>query len=179
MEKILKLLVGLISLVMTIAWLRIMIAPMGLAVAEEAGLPALLVENFTKTVFDFNLGGFTSPVRYLYAVGWLLVAGVPRLQARPRAALLGVLLLLLAGQTSAQSVPSRISSSLQRTLELSGLSRWGHGGKALIHILNTYPRDELFQITEGQLTRIAMDWLTTSLKFGQKHLRSAATSYQQ
>ena len=31
MEKILKLLVGLISLVMTIAWLRIMIAPMGLA----------------------------------------------------------------------------------------------------------------------------------------------------
>jgi hypothetical protein len=30
-EKILKLLVGLISLVMTIAWLRIMIAPMGLA----------------------------------------------------------------------------------------------------------------------------------------------------
>ena len=31
MEKILKLLVGLISLVMTIAWLRIMIDPMGLA----------------------------------------------------------------------------------------------------------------------------------------------------
>ena len=31
MEKILKLLIGLISVVMTIAWLRIMIAPMGLA----------------------------------------------------------------------------------------------------------------------------------------------------
>jgi hypothetical protein len=30
-EKTLKLLIGLISLVMTIAWLRIMIAPMGLA----------------------------------------------------------------------------------------------------------------------------------------------------
>ena len=31
MEKILKLLIGLISVIMTIAWLRIMIAPMGLA----------------------------------------------------------------------------------------------------------------------------------------------------
>ena len=31
MEKILKLLIGLICVVMTIAWLRIMIAPMGLA----------------------------------------------------------------------------------------------------------------------------------------------------
>ena len=31
MEKTLKLLIGLISVVMTIAWLRIMIAPMGLA----------------------------------------------------------------------------------------------------------------------------------------------------
>ena len=31
MEKVLKLLIGLISVVMTLAWLRIMIAPMGLA----------------------------------------------------------------------------------------------------------------------------------------------------
>ena len=55
--------------------------------------------------------------------------------------------------------PSRIPllrRKFDHTLELSGLSRWGHGGKALIHILNTYPRDELFQITEGQLNRIAM-----------------------
>ena len=55
--------------------------------------------------------------------------------------------------------PSRIPllrRKFERALELSGLSRWGHGGKALIHILNTYPRDELFQITEEQLYDIAM-----------------------
>ena len=33
----------------------------------------LLIENFTKTVFGFNLGSFTSPIRYLYAVGWLFL----------------------------------------------------------------------------------------------------------
>lgn len=34
----------------------------------------LLVENFTKTVLDFNVGSLTSPLRYLYAVGFVAAA---------------------------------------------------------------------------------------------------------
>ena len=38
----------------------------------------------------------------------------------------------------------------------AGLSPTSHDGKALAHILDTFPRDELFQITEDELYAIAM-----------------------
>ena len=38
----------------------------------------------------------------------------------------------------------------------SGFDPQGHDGKALAHILETYPRDELFQIPENELSEIAM-----------------------
>src|SRR6202008_2385847 len=38
----------------------------------------------------------------------------------------------------------------------SGLPRDGHDGKALAHILDTFPRDELFQIGEDELLAIAL-----------------------
>jgi len=38
----------------------------------------------------------------------------------------------------------------------SGFAPNSHDGKALAHILDTYPRDELFQIQEGELNEIAM-----------------------
>ncbi len=45
---------------------------------------------------------------------------------------------------------------VQRVLERSRIPLGGHGGKALIHILDTYSRDELFQITEEKLFEIAV-----------------------
>ena len=33
----------------------------------------LLFENFTRTVFGFNVGSFTSPVRYLYSGGFVVL----------------------------------------------------------------------------------------------------------
>lgn len=41
-------------------------------------------------------------------------------------------------------------------LEKSGFHPKSHDGKALIHILNTFPRDELFQIAENTLHEISM-----------------------
>jgi len=40
--------------------------------------------------------------------------------------------------------------------ERADLERDSHSGKALVHILETYPRDELFQIAQEDLYRIAM-----------------------
>ncbi len=44
---------------------------------------------------------------------------------------------------------------VRRIFERSGLSPISHDGKALQNILDTFPRDELFQITEEDLERIA------------------------
>ncbi len=44
---------------------------------------------------------------------------------------------------------------VQKTLELSGLTKSSHDQKALAHILETYPRDELFQITVEELEEIS------------------------
>ena len=38
----------------------------------------------------------------------------------------------------------------------AGLQPGSHAGKALINILETYPRDELFQTTEDELLRTAV-----------------------
>lgn len=40
---------------------------------------------------------------------------------------------------------------VRRTIEMSGLAVASHDGKALANILDTFPRDELFQISEEQL----------------------------
>ncbi len=45
---------------------------------------------------------------------------------------------------------------VNRVLERSGFRPDSHDGKALLHILESYPRDELFQISEDELYRIAM-----------------------
>jgi glutamate dehydrogenase len=44
----------------------------------------------------------------------------------------------------------------ERVLERSGFARGSHDHKALVEILETYPRDELFQITEDELYEIAL-----------------------
>ncbi len=45
---------------------------------------------------------------------------------------------------------------VERVIERSRIPLGGHGGKALIHILDSYSRDELFQITEEKLYEIAI-----------------------
>jgi glutamate dehydrogenase len=45
---------------------------------------------------------------------------------------------------------------LEQTLEAAGLSEDSHDGKALIEILEGYPREELFEISAEQLTPIAL-----------------------
>ena len=44
---------------------------------------------------------------------------------------------------------------LQNIVDRAGYSRDSHDGKALVNILETYPRDELFQISEDDLYKIA------------------------
>src|SRR5690606_33610078 len=43
----------------------------------------------------------------------------------------------------------------EQVMSASGLADTGHSGKALKHILETLPRDELFQASSGELQRVA------------------------
>jgi glutamate dehydrogenase len=56
----------------------------------------------------------------------------------------------LAYSRNCRSIPL-LRLKVRRILERSGLSPTSHDGKALLHILDTFPRDELFQADEDQL----------------------------
>jgi glutamate dehydrogenase len=60
--------------------------------------------------------------------------------------------------SAAYSRPPReiplLRDKVRRVMEASGFRKGSHGGKALIHILDTYPRDELFQSSVDDLIRI-------------------------
>jgi glutamate dehydrogenase len=56
----------------------------------------------------------------------------------------------LAYSRSPHAIPL-LRQKVQRTVERAGLAPDSHDGKALLHILETFPRDELFQITEAAL----------------------------
>lgn len=55
---------------------------------------------------------------------------------------------------NAQDIPW-LREKVAHVLDASGFDPRGHSGKALIHILNTYPRDDLFQIDTAELQRIS------------------------
>jgi len=55
----------------------------------------------------------------------------------------------------ARAIPL-LAGKVERTLARAGFRPDSHDGKALLHILETFPRDELFQITEQRLFEIAM-----------------------
>ena len=55
---------------------------------------------------------------------------------------------------SARDIPL-LRRKIMKTVERSGFSPVGHDGKALINILETFPRDELFQIPDDKLSEIA------------------------
>src|SRR5436305_11647931 len=56
----------------------------------------------------------------------------------------------LAYSRSSRSIPL-LRLKVRRIVERSGVSPASHDGKALLHILDTFPRDELFQTDEDQL----------------------------
>jgi glutamate dehydrogenase len=56
----------------------------------------------------------------------------------------------LAYSRSCRSIPL-LRLKVRRIVERSGVSPASHDGKALLHILDTFPRDELFQTGEDQL----------------------------
>ncbi len=56
---------------------------------------------------------------------------------------------------SAQSIPL-LRQKVRRTMQRTGLAPASHDGKALLHIIETFPRDELFQITEDELFNTAV-----------------------
>ena len=64
------------------------------------------------------------------------------------------LLTSAAYSTRATRIPL-LRRKVATVLEISGLSRKGHDAKALINILETFPRDELFQISPGELLHAA------------------------
>jgi glutamate dehydrogenase len=55
----------------------------------------------------------------------------------------------------ARSIPL-LREKVERTLERAGFHPASHDGKALLHILETFPRDELFQISEKRLFEISL-----------------------
>ncbi len=61
----------------------------------------------------------------------------------------------LAYSRSPRAIPL-LRQKVERTLERAGFDPASHDGKALLHILDTYPRDELFQIGEDELLETAM-----------------------
>ena len=60
----------------------------------------------------------------------------------------------IAYSRSPREIPI-LRRKVQQVMEASGLSHKSHGGKALMHILEDYPRDELFQSTISDLSRIS------------------------
>ncbi|MCB2102575.1 MAG: NAD-glutamate dehydrogenase, partial [Rhodobacterales bacterium] len=56
---------------------------------------------------------------------------------------------------SARDIPL-LRHKVRTSLERAGFATNGHDGKALINILETFPRDELFQISEDELLRTAL-----------------------
>jgi glutamate dehydrogenase len=60
---------------------------------------------------------------------------------------------------SPRSIPV-LSLKIARALDRAGVEPGSHDGKALVNVLETYPRDELFQIGEDDLLRTALGILS-------------------
>jgi len=49
-----------------------------------------------------------------------------------------------------------LRTKIERTVARAGFEMGSHDGKALLHILETFPRDELFQVTDDQLLQTSL-----------------------
>ena len=56
---------------------------------------------------------------------------------------------------SSREIPM-LREKVERVVEQAGFEPKSHDGKALMHILDSYPRDELFQISDGELRDTAL-----------------------
>ncbi|MGC9670187.1 NAD-glutamate dehydrogenase [Planosporangium sp. 12N6] len=72
-----------------------------------------------------------------------------------------------AYRTSVRDLPV-VKRKVNEVIQRSGLSPRSHSGKDLLEILETYPRDELFQISTEELYRTVMGVLRTA---GRRQLR--------
>lgn len=70
----------------------------------------------------------------------------------------------VAYDSSARDIPL-LKKKIYEILDYSNLSAYWHDGKSLIHILDSLPRDELFQATVPELSRIGL----AVLKLQQHH----------
>ncbi len=61
-----------------------------------------------------------------------------------------------AYQSDPKAIPL-LRHKIDRVIACSGLLPGSHSGRALLYILDSYPRDELFQIGEDELQRFAME----------------------
>lgn len=61
----------------------------------------------------------------------------------------------VAYRTSANEIPI-LKHKIKRVFAKANFLSSSHNGKALVHILETYPRDELFQISQEDLFRISL-----------------------
>ena len=61
--------------------------------------------------------------------------------------------------TSPRQVPL-LRLKVDKVLEACGFAPRGHAGKALLHVLENFPRDEMFQIDPEQLTSVALGLLS-------------------
>src|SRR5690606_492880 len=60
------------------------------------------------------------------------------------------LLTSVAVNRRVQNIPY-LRQKVSRVIALAGFDPQGHDGKSLLHIMETYPRDELFQVSEELL----------------------------
>ena len=81
----------------------------------------------------------------------------------------------LAYSRDPRSIPL-LRLKVRRIVERSGFSPTSHDGKALLHILDTFPRDELFQTDEDQLFDTAAGILNLQSASGLRY-SSAATRW--
>ena len=61
--------------------------------------------------------------------------------------------------TSPRQVPL-LRRKVEKVLDACGFDPKGHAGKALLHVLENFPRDEMFQIDPEQLTGVALGLLS-------------------
>ena len=84
--------------------------------------------------------------------------GVKRLDSRGR--VVGERVFVGLFTSTAYSLSPRdiplLRRKLQKTIDRAGFTPASHDGKSLLNILETYPRDELFQVSEDHLHRASM-----------------------
>jgi glutamate dehydrogenase len=147
-----------------------------LTIVPESGLGILRDEAYSVFEGLRNLGSLPPEMRYFLGQSRLLMVtkanrratvhrpvpmdtiGIKRFDAAGRAVgerLFVGLLTSVAYNRSPREIPL-LRRKVANILSRAGFSPASHDGKALQHILDTFPRDELFQVTEDELFDIAL-----------------------